>query len=49
MCNDKDLFSEIKGLETPQEVTFGDGHVLQATAEGTVTHCYLMATPKNAD
>ena len=42
MCNDKDLFSEIKGLETPQEITLGDGHVLQATAEGTVTLTTLL-------
>ena len=37
MCNDKELFSELRSLGTPQEVMLGDGHVLQATAEGTVT------------
>lgn len=37
MCNDKELFSEINGLGTLQEVTLGDGHILQATAEGAVT------------
>lgn len=37
MCNDKQLFSELRHLETPQEVTLGDGHGLEATAEGTVT------------
>ena len=37
MCNDKKLFRELSGLRRPQEVTLGDGHVLEATAEGTVT------------
>lgn len=37
MCNDKDLFIKLRSLETPQEVMLGDGHLLQATAEGTVT------------
>ena len=37
MCNDRSLFSELRSLEAPQEVTLGDGHVLQATAQGTVT------------
>ena len=37
MCNDKQLFSELRHLETPQEVTLGDGHGLEATTEGTVT------------
>ena len=37
MCNNKEIFSEMKSLETPLEVTLGDGHILQATAEGTVT------------
>ncbi len=37
MCNDREHFSEIKMLESPQDVTLGDGHPLQATAEGTVT------------
>ena len=36
MCSDKSLFSELRTLETPQEVTLGDGHNLQATADGTV-------------
>ena len=35
--NDKSLFSELRTLETPQEVTLGDGLNLQATAEGMVT------------
>ena len=37
MCNEKEIFSELKSLETPQEVTLGDGRALQATAKGTVT------------
>ena len=37
MCNDMNLFSGMKHLRRPQEVTLGDGHVLEATAEGTVT------------
>ena len=37
VCNDKELFDEIKALDTPQEVTLGDGHILQGTAEGIVT------------
>ena len=37
MCNDKKLFREQHQLRRPQEVTLGDGHVLEATAEGSVT------------
>ena len=36
MCSDKKLFRELNDLERPQEVTLGDGHLLEATAEGTV-------------
>lgn len=36
MCNNKSFFSEVSVLEKPQEVSLGDGHVLEATAEGTV-------------
>ena len=36
MCNDEDLFVELKKLKTPQEVKLGDGHTLEGTAEGTV-------------
>ena len=36
MCNDEDLFVELKELKTPQEVKLGDGHTLEGTAEGTV-------------
>ena len=36
MCNNKELFDEIKVLDTPQEVKLGNGHILEATAEGTV-------------
>ena len=37
MCKDKQFFSELRSLDTAQEVIVGDGHVLEATAEGTVT------------
>ena len=37
MCDDKELLHELKSLETPKEVTLGDGHALQANAKGTVT------------
>ena len=37
MCNDKKLFTELSSLRRPQEITLGDGHVLEATAEGMVT------------
>ena len=36
MCNDRTLFSQLHSLQSSQEVTLGDGHVLQATSEGTV-------------
>ena len=36
MCNDEALFSELNVLKKSQEVSLGDGHVLEATAEGTV-------------
>ncbi len=36
MCNDEKLFSKLNSLRRPQEVTLGDGHVLEATTEGTV-------------
>ena len=37
MCNDKTLFSELETLREPQEVSLGDGHVLEAAAEGSVS------------
>ena len=36
MCNDSSLFSNMKKLEPPLQVTLGDGHSLEGTAEGTV-------------
>ena len=36
MCNDQMLFSDLNVLKRPQEVSLGDGHVLEATGEGTV-------------
>lgn len=37
MCNDKSLFSELTMLRKQQEIALGDGHVLGAIAEGTVS------------
>ena len=31
MCNNKELFDQIIGLETPQEITVGDGYSVQGT------------------
>ena len=36
MCNSKTSFSELHPLTRPQEVTLGDGHILEATAKVTV-------------
>ena len=44
MCNDDKLFVEIRCLKQPQEVTLGDGHVLEATGVGVVE---LQATLGN--
>ena len=44
MCNDMNLFSGMKHMRRPQEVTLGDGHVLEATAEGKVTLEMLLPT-----
>ena len=37
MCNNESFFSELHPLSRPQKVIGGDRHVLEATAEGTVT------------
>ena len=36
MSNDKKLFINLQGLDKPQEVSLGDGHVSKATAQGVV-------------
>ena len=36
MSNNRDLFVNLRELQTPQEVTLGDGRTLEGTAEGTV-------------
>ena len=36
ICNDDTFFSEINTLNEPQEVSLGDGHKMQAFAEGEV-------------
>ena len=42
MCNDKQVFGELRSLYVPQEVILGDGHVLEAIAEGTVSLQMLL-------
>ena len=42
MCNDKQVFGELRSLYVPQEVVLGDGHVLEAIAEGTVSLQMLL-------
>ena len=46
MCSDKKLFRELNYLSRPQEVTLGDRHVLEATAEGVVS--LQMCLPKGS-
>ena len=36
MCNSEELFDQIIGLETSQEITVGDGHSVQETGRGDV-------------
>ena len=36
MCNNKDLFINLRTLQTPLNVTLGDGHNLQAVRRGDV-------------
>ena len=36
MCNDEKLFVQLRQLNTPREVTLGDGRSLEGQAEGTV-------------
>ena len=36
MCNDKNLFTDMRDLDTPQQVTLSDGSPLEGPAEGTV-------------
>ena len=36
MCNDKILFTDMRDLDTQQQVTLGDGSPLEGPAEGTV-------------
>ena len=41
MCNDKKLFRELRNLNEPQEISLGDGHVLEAAAKGFIVwRCY---------
>ena len=36
MCNNGNMFAKFKSFDRAQEVTLGDGHVLEATGEGIV-------------
>jgi len=36
MCNDRKLFVDMRNLESPQQVTLGDGSPLEGPAEGTI-------------
>lgn len=36
MCNNKNFFTDMRHLDTPQQVTLGDGSLLEGPAEGTV-------------
>ena len=36
MCKNEELFDQIIGLETSQEITVGDGHSVQAIGRGDV-------------
>ena len=36
MCNDVSLFVKLHNFEKPEEVSFGDGHVVKATRQGVV-------------
>ena len=37
MCNDDKKFATLKRLRKPQEAMLGDGHVLEAIGQGTVS------------
>jgi transposase InsO family protein len=36
MCNDKKMFRELRNLSEPQDISLGDGHVLEAIAKGFI-------------
>ncbi|WP_171480101.1 hypothetical protein, partial [Acinetobacter baumannii] len=36
MCNEEELFTELSPLETPQDITVGDGYSVQAIGRGSV-------------
>ncbi len=46
MCSDGELFQELQSLKKPVEVTFGDGHMLNATGRGTVSLKMKLPTVK---
>ena len=39
MCKDESTFKDLKELETPKEITLGDGYCVKAIAKGTI-HMY---------
>ena len=36
MCNNKKLFIDVRHLDSPQQVTLGDGRLLEGPTEGTM-------------
>ena len=43
MCNNKMMFRELQNLSEPQEISLGDGHVLQAIAKGFIVLEMLLS------
>ena len=49
MCNCEEQFSELSRLDKPQEVSLGDGHVLDATHQGTISLEMLLPDGRTKD
>ena len=47
MCNNEELFDQTIGVETPQKITVGDGHSVQAIGRGDVTLRMNVPNQKN--
>ena len=48
MCNDQTLFKNLTSLKQPQEVTLGNGYVLEAIGQGTVSLQMILQAQRNA-
>ena len=46
MSADKNLFSDIREVKTPQNISMGDGFTLTATMTGTINFKLLVAVRK---